>query len=113
MPFSMRIEPDAGIVIGTCSGTLGLDDAREGAMAVWGNPEWSDKPVVWDFRSASLDVRGPEVREIARFVLDRQPSSPPPKVAFVIRTRRRFRPGPDVRGVPPASVHGGADVPGL
>ncbi len=53
-------------------------------MAVWGNPEWSGKPVVWDFRSAILDVRAPEVREIARFVLDRQPSSPPPKVAFVI-----------------------------
>jgi len=84
MPFSMRIEPDAGIVIGTCSGALGLDDAREGAMAVWGNPNWSGKPVVWDFRSAILDVQAPEVREIARFVLDRQPSSPPPKVAFVI-----------------------------
>ena len=35
MPFSIRIEPDAGIVIATCSGALGLNDAKEGAMAVW------------------------------------------------------------------------------
>ena len=83
MPFSLHFDPESDLVIATCSGSLGLSDAREGAAAVWENPEWSGKPVVWDFRLAQLDVRVPEVREIARFILERQPAIPPPRVAFV------------------------------
>jgi hypothetical protein len=83
VPFSIRIEPDAGIVIATCSGTLGLNDAKEGATAVWQNPEWRGRSIVWDFRSARLEFRGPEVREIAEFILDRQPPAPPQKIAIV------------------------------
>jgi hypothetical protein len=79
----MRFEPETGLVIATCSGALGSNDAREGAAAVWERPEWSGKPVVWDFRSAQLEVRAPEVREIARFILERQPAIPPSRVAFV------------------------------
>lgn len=41
-----------GIVLATCSGALGLEDAHKGAQAVWDNPEWNGKPIVWDFRSA-------------------------------------------------------------
>lgn len=80
-PFSIRME--AGVVLGVCSGPLGLNEAKEGAEAVWANPAWIGKPVVWDFRSAQLNVHAAEVREIARFILKHQPSHPPPKVAFV------------------------------
>ena len=90
MPFSMRFEPEAGLVIGTCSGLLKANDAREGAAAVWEKPEWSGKPVLWDLRAAELDVRGPEVREIARFILERQPAVPPSKVAFVTASDADF-----------------------
>ena len=83
MPFSLRLEPETGIVIATCSGDLGLNDAKGGAAAYWENPECSGRPVVWDFRSAHLNVVASEVREIARFILERQPPTPPSKVAFV------------------------------
>lgn len=82
MPFSIRTEPETGIVVAACSGALRLDDAKEGAETIWGNPEWSGKPIVWDFRSARLDVDVTAVRELAKFILERQ-SSPPPKVAIV------------------------------
>jgi hypothetical protein len=83
MPFSMQMDAEAGIVIVTCSGELGLSDAKEGAQTVWGKPEWSGRSIVFDFRSAQLDVRATEVREIARFILERQPATPPPKIALV------------------------------
>jgi len=83
MPFSLRLEPETGIVIATCSGDLGLNDAKAGAVAFWENPECSGRPIVWDFRSAHLKVAAAEVREIARFILERQPPTPPSKVAFV------------------------------
>jgi hypothetical protein len=101
MPFSMCME--AGVVIGTCSGVLGLDDAKAGASAVWENPDWRGKPLVWDFRSAELEFAAPQVRELAQFILDSQPSPPPPKVAFVtgrdvdfgmVRMFEVFRAGP-------------------
>jgi hypothetical protein len=81
MPFSMRLED--GAVVGTCSGDLGLEDARAGARAVWDNLEWRGLPVVWDLRSAQLKVGAADVREIAEFILGAQPSPPPSKVAFV------------------------------
>ena len=80
MPFSMRLED--GVVVGTCSGTLVVEDAKAGATAVWSNPDWRGKPVVWDFRSAQFDVDAAGVREIAQFILTSQPV-PPPKVALV------------------------------
>ena len=83
MAVSMRRDVATGVVIATCSGTLGVDDAKAGAGAVWNDPEWSGKPIVWDLRLAHLDVGAEDVREVARFVLERQPSTPPPKVGFV------------------------------
>jgi len=90
MPFSLRLEPETGIVIATCSGDLGLNDAKGGAAAYWENPECSGRPVVWDFRSAHLNVVASEVREIARFILERQPPTPPSKVAFVTASDADF-----------------------
>ena len=83
MPFSLRAEPETGIVIAICSGDLGLSDAKKGAAAYWENPEWGGRPIVWDFRSARLDVTASEVREFAEFILERQPATPPSKVALV------------------------------
>jgi hypothetical protein len=83
MPFSLCFDPENGLVIATCSGSLGVSDAREGAEMFWNKPEWSGRSVVWDFRTAQLDVRGADVQEVARFILERQPETPPPRVAFV------------------------------
>ena len=83
MPFSIFFESQADLVVATCSGTVQMNDATLGAVVMWDNPEWSGKPIVWDLRSARLDVRGSEVREIADYILKHQPTIPPPKVAFV------------------------------
>jgi hypothetical protein len=81
MPWSLKL--DGGIVIATCSGVLGSADARAGAVEFWANEDYRGKPVVWDFRSAELDFKAADVRALADFVLDRQPSPPPSRVAFV------------------------------
>ena len=81
MPCTFRMEN--GIVIGTCNDILGLDDAKHSATAVWGNPDWVGKPLLWDFRAARFDVRPSEVREFAQFILREQPKLAPPKVAMV------------------------------
>jgi len=88
MPLSVQLE--GGIVVGTCSGTLVLEDAKAGALAVWSNPDFRGKPIVWDFRSAQIDVDAAGVREIARFILTSQPSPPPPRVAIVTAREADF-----------------------
>jgi hypothetical protein len=65
------------------TGELNVEDARTGVRAVSEDPQWTRKPVVWDFRLARFDIRPAEVRELARFVLGRQSSTRPPRVAFV------------------------------
>jgi len=83
MPFSLQLEPGSGVVVGTCTGPLNAADARKGALAFWEKPEWNGRPVVWDFREAQFDIHAPEIRDVAQFILDNQPPSPPPRVAFV------------------------------
>ena len=83
MPFSLQLEPGSGVVVGTCSGMLNASDARKGATAFWANPDWSGRPVVWDFRAAQFEVHAPEIRDVAQFILENQPPTPPPRVAFV------------------------------
>ena len=83
MPFSLRLEPESGLVIATCSGPLAVHDALMGVAVFWNSPEWRGMPVVWDLRSAQLDIEGAHVQEMARFVLQRQPKNPSPRVAFV------------------------------
>jgi hypothetical protein len=83
MPFTLRLDPLTGILIGTCSGALELADAKAGAVAVWERPDWRGRAVVWDMREAEIHARPTEVRRLAEFVLGGQPAAPPPRVAFV------------------------------
>src|SRR5262245_42590720 len=83
MPFSIHVEPDSGVAIGTCSGVLGLADAKAGAATLWKNPAWNGLAVVWDFRLARLDASSSEVFELARYINAQQRSPGPARVAFV------------------------------
>jgi len=80
---SIRIEPESGIAIATCSGVLRPKDAQEGVAALWNNPSWLGKAAIWDFREAEFDLSAPDARGLAQFVLERQPETPPERVAFV------------------------------
>jgi hypothetical protein len=83
MAISIRVEPETGIAVATCTGVLGPDDAREGVSALWEDPRWLGQAAIWDFRRAKFDLSSADVRETALFVLERQPDTPPARVAFV------------------------------
>ena len=83
MPYSIQIEPETGVAIGTCSGVLRLNDAQEAVAALWKKPGWAGRSTVWDFREAQLDFSASAPRELAHFILQNQPATPPSKVAFV------------------------------
>jgi len=83
MSISLQLDPDSGVIVATCSGDLGIDDGKAAAADLWGKPEWSGRPVIWDFRQARLNVHAPQVRQFAQFVLQHQPMTPPYKVAMV------------------------------
>ena len=82
MAFVLNLDPKTGIVIGTCSGTLGLEDSKQGATAFRESPEYNGRPVVWDLRLARLELTAHEVSELAQFVLHHP--APSPRVAFVV-----------------------------
>jgi hypothetical protein len=108
MPFSVQSDPDTGIAVATGSGALGLEDAREGAQAVWKCPGWSGRAVVWDFRSAQLEFPTPAIREFAKFILENQPSAPPLRIAIVTARDLDFglaRMFEVFRKEPPTEVH--------
>ena len=71
------------MAIAICSGVLRLNDAQEGAAALWKTPGWLGRSAVWDFREAQFDVSSSDAREIAQFILQQQPEVPPEKMAFV------------------------------
>ena len=83
MAFSILLDSRAGVFIATCSGTITLEECKQGAAAYWENPERGGRPILWDLRDARVGLDAPEVREIAQFVLQNQPTAPPPRVAFV------------------------------
>lgn len=85
MAISIEVEPESGMAIGTGSGVLRLDDAREGVAALWKTPGWSGRSAVWDFREAEFDFPTRHIREFAEFIFQHQPTPPPARIAFVIR----------------------------
>lgn len=83
MVASLRVLPGSSSAMVTCTGSLALGDAMQAARQLWQHPDWGGRVVVWDLRAASFDVSSPEVRELARFVLENQPVPPPRRVALV------------------------------
>lgn len=83
MTLSIRIEPETRIAIATSSGALRLNDAQEGAAALWRSPGWLGKSAVWDFREAQFDISSSDARGLVQFILRHQPATPPSRIAFV------------------------------
>lgn len=81
--ISIKIDPKTGLAIATCTGILNLDDAKQGAIALWKTVGWPGELVVWDFREATFDISSEDVQYIAQFIFSHQPEKPPSKVAFV------------------------------
>lgn len=90
MSVTIQIEPETGLAVATCYGVLTFDDAKEGAKSLWKTQEWAGKSAVWDFRKAQFDITSPEIKELAQFILKRQPDTPPIKMAFVAQNTLMF-----------------------
>ncbi len=84
MTVSIRVEPETGIAVATCSGGLSVQDAREGAAALWAAPDWDGRAAAWDFQAAKFEMSAADVREIAGFILRNQPTPPPARLAFIV-----------------------------
>ena len=80
---SIHIEPGTGMAIVTCSGVLRVSDAKESAAALWKTPGWLGEAAVWDFREAEFDVSSSDIHEVAQFISNHQPATPPARVAWV------------------------------
>jgi hypothetical protein len=82
----IRFDHDSGrdVLIATVSGTLSIDDGQAGAAAMWTTVA-GDAPaaVVWDMRDARLDFAAGDVQSLAQYILSRQPTPPPKRVALV------------------------------
>jgi hypothetical protein len=90
MILSIQVEPESGIAIATCSGVLRLSDAKGIASALWNTPAWMGKSAVWDFRQTRFDASSSDVREIAWFIVENQPPTPPVRVAWVTQSDFEF-----------------------
>lgn len=84
MPISIVVDAASGVAIGTGTGVLDVEDCRAAVMALWKNSDWAGLALVWDFRTAQLDVSAPDAFELAQFVNGRQPSPPPVRSAIVV-----------------------------
>ncbi len=78
------------MAIATWSGIVRLNDAKEAAATLWKTPGWAGRSAVWDFREAQIDFSTSDTRELAQFILQRQPATPPSKIAFVARRHVDF-----------------------
>lgn len=108
MPYSIHVEADTGVAIGTCTGVLGLDDAKAAAQELWQNPAWKRRAVVWDFRNARLGTASDDISTFAQFVTEKQPIPGPSRVAMVTASDADFgqaRAFEALRERPPTEVH--------
>jgi hypothetical protein len=83
MPFFIRTAKDAEMAISTCSGELRLGDAKTAVAAFWNAPAKPGQSGIGDFRDARFERSTSDVRTLAEFVLQNQPTTPPKKIAFV------------------------------
>lgn len=84
MTTVITVEPETGVAVATCTGSLKLGDAKDAARALWNTPNWPGRAVVWDFREARFDFSTGDIRVFADFVLRHQPPTPPERVAWVV-----------------------------
>ena len=90
MTVSIEVEPESGMAIATCTGVLGIKEAKEGAAMLWQTPGWRGQAAVWGFRQAQFDVSTSDIREVAQYTLSHQPTMPPGRVAWVTRREVDF-----------------------
>jgi hypothetical protein len=83
MPFSVILDRDSGILVGTGSGPLTLADGKAAAVDIWSRPEWQGRSIVWDFREAQIEFSLIDVQTFAQFVLSREAAGPPARLAIV------------------------------
>lgn len=72
-----------GVVVGTASGPLTLEEMREAAAAVWRDVEGPRVRVLWDLQDAQFTLSANEIRGLAEFAKQHSPFSHL-RMAFVV-----------------------------
>ena len=78
-----------GVVVGTVSGPLTLEDIREAAAAVWRDVEEPHIRMLWDLREAQFSLSTSEIRFLAEFTKQHSPFSRL-RMAFVVARDLEF-----------------------
>jgi stage II sporulation SpoAA-like protein len=72
-----------GVVVGTASGPLTLEEIREAAATVWTAFEGPRIRVLWDLRDAQFTLSADDIRALAEFAKKHSPFSQL-RMAFVV-----------------------------
>ena len=78
-----------GVVVGTASGLLRLDEIQEAAATVWRDAKKPRARVLWDLRQAQFALSSSEVRALAEFTKKHSPFSHL-RMAFVVGSDLEF-----------------------
>ena len=78
-----------GVVVGTVSSPLTLEDIREAAAAVWRDVEAPRIRVLWDLREARFTLSTSEIRDLAEFAKEHSPFAQL-RMAFVVTRDLEF-----------------------
>jgi hypothetical protein len=82
-------DPVEGVVVGTVSGLLTLEEMREAAAAIWRDVEGPRIRMLWDLREARFTLSEGEIRAMADFSKQRSPYSHL-RMAFVVARDLEF-----------------------
>lgn len=90
MPISFDFESHDEIALAKGEGSISIEEIRNASKAFWG---WASGPlyrVLWDLRTANLDLAAREIRELATFAATMAPSSGEIRSAYVVSSDLEF-----------------------
>ena len=89
MVIIIEKDPETGVVVGTASGPLTIEEIRRAAASVWTDVEGPRLRVLWDLRKARFEFSTVEVRGLAEFARQNSPY-PDLRMAFVVARDLEF-----------------------
>ena len=84
MTITIHTEPETGIAIASCTRAPQIEDALTGLKRkLRETPDLAGEAVLCEIRNAEFDMSSADPREIAIYLHQHQPKTPPKRVAFI------------------------------
>ncbi len=90
MSVSITVSADTGGAVGVATGELSLDDMKSAGVALWKNPDFLGKSILWDLRNATFSLATDEVTDLAQFAKSRSTLGRGARMAFVVGGELEF-----------------------